>query len=155
MHKQLKLPAHVLFRKEVSLILFKNEITSLSTTRHGHRLTVAASLCDAPVARRATATGRQPGRMLGDGLPTGRYVTRASRLQLIVDQTLAAQIEDCFARARSSGRAGRRRAHEWKRKIISGLEKLTKYDAMHPKAQAALTELARQVRHPFDPTESE
>ena len=87
------------------LNLFKNEITNHSTTPHGHGLTVAASLCEAPVARRATATGRQPGRMLGDGLPTGRYVTRASRLQLIVDQTLAAQIEDCFARARSSGRA--------------------------------------------------
>jgi hypothetical protein len=42
---------------------------------------------------------------------------------------------------------------KWKRKIITGLETLTKYAAKHPKAQAALAELARQVRHPFDPSE--
>jgi hypothetical protein len=33
---------------------------------------------------------------------------------------------------------------KWKRKIITGLETLTKYAAKHPKAQAALAELARQ-----------
>lgn len=44
---------------------------------------------------------------------------------------------------------------KWKRKIINGLETLTKYAAKHPKAQAALAELAREVRHPFDPSESE
>jgi hypothetical protein len=43
---------------------------------------------------------------------------------------------------------------KWKRKIIIGLETLTKYAAKLPKAKAALDELARQVRHPFDPTES-
>jgi hypothetical protein len=44
---------------------------------------------------------------------------------------------------------------KWKRKIIVGLETLMKYVKKHPKAKAALDELARQVRHPFDPTESE
>jgi hypothetical protein len=43
---------------------------------------------------------------------------------------------------------------KWKRKIITGLEKLTKYAAKHSKAQAALAELAKHVRHPFDPSES-
>jgi hypothetical protein len=44
---------------------------------------------------------------------------------------------------------------KWKRKIIIGLETLTKYVEKHPQAKAAFEELARQVRHPFDPTESE
>ncbi len=44
---------------------------------------------------------------------------------------------------------------KWKRKIVVGLETLAKYAAKHPKAQAALAELAKQVRHPFDPSESE
>jgi short-subunit dehydrogenase len=44
---------------------------------------------------------------------------------------------------------------KWKRKIIVGLETLMKYVDKHPEAKAALDELARQVRHPFDPTESE
>jgi hypothetical protein len=44
---------------------------------------------------------------------------------------------------------------KWKRKIIVGLETLAKYVKKHPEAKAALDELARQVRHPFDPTESE
>ena len=43
---------------------------------------------------------------------------------------------------------------KWKRKIVVGLETLAKYTAKHPKAQAALDELAREVRHPFDPSES-
>jgi hypothetical protein len=30
-----------------------------------------------------------------------------------------------------------------------------KYVDKHPEAKAALDELSRQVRHPFDPTESE
>jgi hypothetical protein len=44
---------------------------------------------------------------------------------------------------------------KWKRKIIVGLETLMKYVDKHPEARAALNELADQVRHPFDPTESE
>jgi hypothetical protein len=44
---------------------------------------------------------------------------------------------------------------KWKRKIIVGLETLAKYVAKHPKAKAAFDQLARQVRHPFDPTESD
>jgi hypothetical protein len=43
----------------------------------------------------------------------------------------------------------------WKRKIIVGLETLTKYVDKHPQAKAAFDELCRQVRHPFDPAESE
>jgi hypothetical protein len=44
---------------------------------------------------------------------------------------------------------------KWKRKIVIGLETLKKYVDKHPEAKAAFDELARQVRHPFDPTESE
>lgn len=44
---------------------------------------------------------------------------------------------------------------KWKRKIVVGLETLTKYVEKHPKAQSALDELVKQVRHPFDPTEQE
>ena len=44
---------------------------------------------------------------------------------------------------------------KWKRKTIIGMETLVKYAGKHPKAQAALDELARQVRHPFDPSESD
>src|SRR5205807_10069936 len=44
---------------------------------------------------------------------------------------------------------------KWKRKIIIGLETLKVYADKHPKAKAAMAELARQVRHPFDPTESD
>jgi hypothetical protein len=44
---------------------------------------------------------------------------------------------------------------KWKRKVIIGLETLAKYVKKHPEAQAAFNELACQVRHPFDPTESE
>ncbi len=44
---------------------------------------------------------------------------------------------------------------KWKRKVIIGLETLAKYVKKHPEAQAAFNELASQVRHPFDPTESE
>ena len=43
---------------------------------------------------------------------------------------------------------------KWKRKIIIGLETLAKYVDKHPQAKAAMDELARQVRHPFDPTEN-
>jgi hypothetical protein len=45
--------------------------------------------------------------------------------------------------------------HKWKRKIVVGLEALAKYAAKHPEAQAAFDELVRQVRHPFDPSESD
>ena len=49
-----------------------------------------------------------------------------------------------------------RHAHlKWKRKIIIGLETLTRYVDKHPEAKAAMAELRRQVRHPFDPTESD
>ena len=44
---------------------------------------------------------------------------------------------------------------KWKRKIIVGLETLSMYAAKHPEAKAAMAELFRQVRHPFDPTESD
>ena len=44
---------------------------------------------------------------------------------------------------------------KWKRKIIIGLETLNAYADKHPEAKAAIAELARQVRHPFDPTESD
>jgi hypothetical protein len=44
---------------------------------------------------------------------------------------------------------------KWKRKIIIGLETLKKYADKHQEAKAAFDELARQVRHPFDPTESD
>ncbi len=44
---------------------------------------------------------------------------------------------------------------KWKRKIVIGLETLMKFCAQHPEARAALAELTRLVRHPFDPTESE
>jgi hypothetical protein len=44
---------------------------------------------------------------------------------------------------------------KWKRKIIIGLETLKVYVDKHPEAKAALDELWRQVRHPFDPTESD
>ncbi|MEP6670720.1 MAG: hypothetical protein ABJF10_16295 [Chthoniobacter sp.] len=43
---------------------------------------------------------------------------------------------------------------KWKRKIIIGLEALVTYAGKHPEAQAALDELARLTRHPFDPRES-
>jgi len=42
---------------------------------------------------------------------------------------------------------------KWKRKTIIGLETLMRYAANHSGAKAALAELARQVRHPFDPDE--
>ena len=45
--------------------------------------------------------------------------------------------------------------HKWKRKIVVGLEALSKYVEKHPEAKAVFEELARQVRHPFDPSESE
>ena len=49
-----------------------------------------------------------------------------------------------------------RNAHlKWKRKIIIGLEKPKRYAEQHPEAEAAMAELFRQVRHPFDPTESD
>ena len=49
-----------------------------------------------------------------------------------------------------------RHAHlKWKRKIIIGLETLNAYADKHPEAKAAIAELARQVRHPFDPAESD
>ena len=44
---------------------------------------------------------------------------------------------------------------KWKRKIIIGMETLAVYMKKHPEAKAAFDELARQVRRPFDPTESE
>jgi hypothetical protein len=43
---------------------------------------------------------------------------------------------------------------KWKRKIIVGLETLAKYVENHPEAKAAFDEFARQVRHPFDPSEN-
>ena len=42
-----------------------------------------------------------------------------------------------------------------KRKIIVGLETFLGYVKQHPEAQAAYDELARQLRHPFDPGEQE
>jgi hypothetical protein len=49
-----------------------------------------------------------------------------------------------------------RDAHlKWKRKIIIGLETLKVYADEHPEAKATIAELARQVCHPFDPTESD
>jgi hypothetical protein len=45
--------------------------------------------------------------------------------------------------------------HNWKRQIVAGLEALSKYAEKRPKAQAAFDELVRQVRYPFDPSESE
>jgi len=44
---------------------------------------------------------------------------------------------------------------KWKRKIVIGLETLMRYADKHPKAKAAMDELRRQVRNPFDPRESE
>src|SRR5437660_577202 len=44
---------------------------------------------------------------------------------------------------------------KWKLKIIIGLETLKVYADKHPEAKAAMAELSRQVRHPFDPTESD
>ena len=44
---------------------------------------------------------------------------------------------------------------KWKRKIIVGLETLKAYVDKHPEADAAFAELARRVRHPFDPAESD
>jgi hypothetical protein len=44
---------------------------------------------------------------------------------------------------------------KWKRKIIVGLETLKVYVDEHPEAKSAMDELCRQVRHPFDPTESD
>jgi hypothetical protein len=44
---------------------------------------------------------------------------------------------------------------KWKRKIIIGVETLMVYVDKHPEAKAAMAELFRQVRHPFDPTESD
>jgi hypothetical protein len=45
--------------------------------------------------------------------------------------------------------------HKWKRKIVIALEVLSKYIQKHPQAKAAFDEFVRQVRHPFDPSESE
>ncbi len=44
---------------------------------------------------------------------------------------------------------------KWKRKIIIGLETLKAYVDKHPEAKSAMDELSHQVRHPFDPTESD
>jgi hypothetical protein len=44
--------------------------------------------------------------------------------------------------------------HKWKRKVVVGLEALSKYVEKHPQAKAAFDEIARQVRHPFDPGEN-
>ena len=38
---------------------------------------------------------------------------------------------------------------KWKRKIVVGLETLSKYVQKHPEAKAAFDELVRQVRHPL------
>src|SRR6266480_688704 len=43
----------------------------------------------------------------------------------------------------------------FKRRIVVGLETLSKYVEQHPKAKAAFNELVDQVRHPFDPTEQD
>jgi hypothetical protein len=51
--------------------------------------------------------------------------------------------------------ASREADFKWKRKIIVGLETLIAYADKHPEAKAAMAELSRQVRHPFDPAESE
>jgi hypothetical protein len=57
---------------------------------------------------------------------------------------------------RERAAAGERDAHmKWKRKVVIGLETLSKYVAKHPEAKTAFDELVRQVRHPFDPTESD
>ena len=44
---------------------------------------------------------------------------------------------------------------KWKRKIIIGLETLMRYADKHPETKSTMDELFRQVRHPFDPTESD
>ena len=44
---------------------------------------------------------------------------------------------------------------KWKRKVIVGLETLTRYVDKHPEAKSAMDELCRQVRHPFDPREQD
>jgi hypothetical protein len=44
---------------------------------------------------------------------------------------------------------------KWKRKIVIALELLSEYIEKHAKAKAAFDEFVRQVRHPFDPSESE
>jgi len=57
---------------------------------------------------------------------------------------------------RERAAAQERDAHmKWKRKIVVGLETLSKYVQKHPEAKASFDELVRQVRHPFDPTESD
>jgi hypothetical protein len=44
---------------------------------------------------------------------------------------------------------------KWKRKIVIGMETLRRYVDKHPEAKAAMAELSRQVRDPFNPTESD
>jgi hypothetical protein len=78
--------------------------------------------------------------MCADVVQLRRGDHSAQRL-VLEQQRTAAQVQDAD--------------DKWKRKIITGLETLVKYAAKHPKAQAALAELARQVRHPFDPSESD
>jgi hypothetical protein len=57
---------------------------------------------------------------------------------------------------RDRAAAQERDAHmKWKRKIVVGLETLSKYVEKHPEAKAAVDELVRHIRHPFDPTESD
>lgn len=92
----------------------------------------------------AQAEGAKGWRMLremcGDIVELRRGDHSAQRLQL--------ERERVDAQARDA-------EMKWKRKIIIGLETLTKYVDKHPEAKAAFEELARLVRHPFDPTESE
>lgn len=56
------------------------------------------------------------------------------------------------ARVTALERSAERR---WKRGITNGLEALARFVEKHPEAKPALDELARHVRHPFDPTESD
>ena len=51
--------------------------------------------------------------------------------------------------------ASRNADMKWKRKIIIELETLMVYADKHLEAKAAMAELSRQVRHPFDPAESD
>ena len=93
--------------------------------------------------RVANAEGAEEGwqllrEMCGDIVELRRGDHSAQRLELERERVAAMQ----------------RDAHlKWKRKIIIGLETLTKYVGEHPEAQATMAELARQVRHPFDPDE--
>ena len=78
--------------------------------------------------------------MCGDIVELRRGDHSAQRLLLERERTTAARLDAEL---------------KWKRKIIVGMETLMKYVDKHPEAKTAFDELARQVRHPLDPSESE